>query len=170
SDVSREDPTLILTGNYGPNAWLSTNGGATFPSIGTGLSGSGAGMIVPERGYLLNMQTGGLYKLNITYNVLTTVEELTISTNIPDEYSLQQNYPNPFNPSTRIRYDLAKQGAVKLTVFDQLGRQVAELVNGTKNAGSYEVEFNGSNLASGIYFYKLEVPGQTFTKKMILVK
>jgi hypothetical protein len=59
---------------------------------------------------------------------------------------------------------------VKLTVFDQLGRKVSELINGVKSAGSYEVEFNGSNLASGIYFYKLEVPGQTFTKKMILVK
>ena len=83
---------------------------------------------------------------------------------------MQQNYPNPFNPSTKIRYDIAKNGIVKLTVYDQLGRQVSELVNGTKNAGTYEVEFNGSNLASGIYFYKLEVPGQTFTKKMILVK
>jgi photosystem II stability/assembly factor-like uncharacterized protein len=172
SDICREDPTLILTGNYGANAWLSTNNGATFPSIGSGLSsgGSGAGMMVPERGYLINMQTGKLFKLQITYDVITTVEELTVSTNIPDAYSLQQNYPNPFNPSTKIRYDIAKNGIVKLTVYDQLGRQVSELVNGTKNAGTYEVEFNGSNLASGIYFYKLEVPGQTFTKKMILVK
>ena len=170
SDICREDPTMILTGSYGSNVWLSTNNGVSFPSIQNGISGSGAGMIVPERGYLLDMRTSALYKLQISYDVITTVEELTVSTNIPDAYSLQQNYPNPFNPSTKIRYDIAKNGIVKLTVYDQLGRQVSELVNGTKNAGTYEVEFNGSNLASGIYFYKLEVPGQTFTKKMILVK
>src|SRR5690606_9215758 len=129
SDICREDPTMILTGSYGSNVWLSTNNGVSFPSIQNGISGSGAGMIVPERGYLLDMRTSALYKLQISYDVITTVEELTVSTNIPDAYSLQQNYPNPFNPSTKIRYDIAKNGIVKLTVYDQLGRQVSELVN-----------------------------------------
>ncbi len=67
SDLCREDPNVVLTGNYGSEAYLTTNGGANFFNINTGLSGAGAGIIVPERGYMLNMQTGNLFKLNITY-------------------------------------------------------------------------------------------------------
>lgn len=67
SDLCHEDPTVVLTGNYGAKAFLSTNGGVNFFEVNSGLSGAGAGMIVPERGYLLNMQTGNLFKMNITY-------------------------------------------------------------------------------------------------------
>lgn len=67
SDLCREDPSVVLTGNFGSEAYLTTNGGANFFNINTGLSGAGAGMIVPDRGYMLNMQTGNLFKLNITY-------------------------------------------------------------------------------------------------------
>ena len=89
---------------------------------------------------------------------------------IPERYLLQQNYPNPFNPTTKIRYELPVNGNVKLTVYDISGREVNSLINGYQNAGVYSLEFNGSGLSSGVYFYKLETQEFTQTKKMILVK
>ena len=90
--------------------------------------------------------------------------------NIPDKFSLLQNYPNPFNPSTNIRYDIPKNGFVKLVVFDILGREIETLVNEKQNAGTYEVTFNGSNLSSGIYFYTLSAGDYKETKKLVLLK
>jgi hypothetical protein len=89
---------------------------------------------------------------------------------IPDNYSLNQNYPNPFNPVTKISYAIPKQGFVTLKVFDMLGREAAVLVNETKQAGSYTVEFNASELTSGVYFYRLETSAYSEIKKMILLK
>jgi hypothetical protein len=88
------------------------------------------------------------------------------------EYSLVQNYPNPFNPSTQVKYSTAKDGMVKLSIFDVLGREVAVLVNGFQKAGSYTAELNAGklNLASGIYLYTLKTEGFVSTKKMLLVK
>jgi hypothetical protein len=92
------------------------------------------------------------------------------SNEVPKVYSLSQNYPNPFNPSTTIKFDIPKQGVVKLTVFDILGNEVATLENGTMQAGSYIVDFNTTNLSSGVYFYKLTSGNFTDTKKMLLIK
>jgi len=93
---------------------------------------------------------------------------------IPDSYSLSQNYPNPFNPSTKINYELPKDGKVKLVIYDILGREMKSLVNNEfKTAGRYTVEFNGSQFASGVYFYRIQVEGGkgfTAVKKMVLVK
>ncbi|MBL7128862.1 MAG: T9SS type A sorting domain-containing protein [Ignavibacteria bacterium] len=90
---------------------------------------------------------------------------------IPDNYSLSQNYPNPFNPSTTINYELPKDGTVKLIIYDILGREVSRLVyNEFKAAGRYSVAFDGSNLSSGIYFYKIEVGSFTDIKRMVLIK
>lgn len=89
----------------------------------------------------------------------------------PSEFSLKQNYPNPFNPSTNIIYLLKNNVYIELKVYDVLGNLVSILVNQKQNAGSYEVNFNGSSLASGIYFYELEVDGSVIdTKRMILIK
>lgn len=93
-----------------------------------------------------------------------------ISDLIPKVYSLSQNYPNPFNPTTVIKYGLPKQGLVKLTIYDILGREVKMLVNEVKPAGIYNVSFDGSSLASGIYFYRLEAGDFKEVKKMVLVK
>ncbi len=93
-----------------------------------------------------------------------------ISTKIPDKYSLSQNYPNPFNPTTNIRFDLPKSGSVKLVVFDALGREVATLVNEKLAPGTYEVDWDGSSYASGVYFYKLVTGNFSNVKKMLLVK
>lgn len=94
----------------------------------------------------------------------------TIGSEIPERYALGQNYPNPFNPTTRIKFDIAKTSNVKLTIFNSLGQVVKVLQDGVLNAGYYEAEFDGSTLASGTYFYRLEADAYVETKKMLLVK
>ncbi len=89
---------------------------------------------------------------------------------IPDEFKLSQNYPNPFNPSTKITYSINKSSDVSIRVFNVLGQEVAQLVNGFRNAGTYDVTFDASELTSGLYLYTLEANGQTVTKKMTLLK
>jgi hypothetical protein len=89
---------------------------------------------------------------------------------VPTVYALLQNYPNPFNPATSIKYSIPKTSLVKLVVYDLLGREVKTLVNGMKTPGYYEEAFDGTNLASGIYFYRIEAGKFTDVKKMVLVK
>jgi hypothetical protein len=89
---------------------------------------------------------------------------------LPISFDLQQNFPNPFNPSTRIVYSLAEEVQVNLTVYDMLGRKVAELVNDKQVAGVYELAFNGSSFASGMYIYKLKAGDFVSVKKMVLLK
>jgi hypothetical protein len=101
-------------------------------------------------------------------NAPVTVESDSIS--IPDKFELSQNYPNPFNPSTIIRYQLPMAGHISLKVYDVLGNEVATLVNEDKPTGSYKVEFDASNLSSGIYFYKIQAENFIETKKMLLLK
>ncbi len=88
----------------------------------------------------------------------------------PNKFYLSQNYPNPFNPSTTITYSIPQNQRVTLKVFDVLGNEVATLVNEEKPAGNYEVNFNAGDLASGIYFYKLQAGNFVQTHKMILLK
>lgn len=100
---------------------------------------------------------------------LLDVSEPSVSSR-PNTFELAQNFPNPFNPTTIINYTLATASTVRLKVFDILGREVATLVNERKPAGNYTVRFNGANLASGVYFYRLETETFTATKKMMLIK
>ena len=89
---------------------------------------------------------------------------------LPDRFILYQNFPNPFNPSTNIRYDISKSAFVKLVVYDILGREVKTLVNEFKTPGTYRLNFNASNLASGTYFYRIQAGDFVKIKKMVLVK
>ncbi|RPI16405.1 MAG: alpha/beta fold hydrolase [Ignavibacteriae bacterium] len=93
-----------------------------------------------------------------------------ISSDVPKQFSLHQNYPNPFNPNTLIKYELRMTGNVKLVVYDITGKEISTLINQKQNAGTYQAAFNGDNLPSGVYFYKLITDGFTDVKKMILVK
>ena len=97
-------------------------------------------------------------------------ETLNSNRIIPQNYSLDQNYPNPFNPSTSIKYALPRNEKVTIDIYDLLGRKVAELVNGEVEAGYHEVKFNADNLASGIYFYRLNSGSFTQVNKMLLIK
>lgn len=89
---------------------------------------------------------------------------------VPNSFELYQNFPNPFNPSTSIRYSINKADFVSLTVYDMNGREVNKLISENQGIGFYEVNFDAANLASGIYFYKLETSGFSEVKKMSLVK
>jgi len=97
-------------------------------------------------------------------------DEIIVEISNPVSFDLAQNYPNPFNPSTKINYTIAEAGFTSLKVYDVLGNEVATLVNGEKPAGEYDVEFSGSELNSGIYFYQLKAGSFIETKKMQLIK
>ncbi|WP_337873397.1 T9SS type A sorting domain-containing protein [Ignavibacterium sp.] len=98
---------------------------------------------------------------------ITSVENDEI---IPDKFELRQNYPNPFNPSTSISFSIPNEELVSLKVYNSLGEEVAELINETKQAGNYEMNFNSVGLASGIYFYRIQAGSFIQTKKMTLLK
>ena len=128
------------------------------------------------------------YNGNFTFykNLFSPITDIESENDLtaPDEFVLYQNYPNPFNPSTKIRFSIPSvtlsassraesrdEGAqVQLKVFDILGKEVATLINEEKAAGSYEVEFNASNLSSGVYIYSLKVNGVTISRQMMLLK
>lgn len=103
-----------------------------------------------------------------------TAENLPVSiesnSSIPGKFNLSNNYPNPFNPTTKISFTLPSASDVKLTVYNVLGQQVAELVNQRMTAGTYTVNFDASNLASGMYLYRIEAGSFTKNKKMMLIK
>ena len=100
-------------------------------------------------------------------NVVTDVEN---EFNSISEYRLNQNYPNPFNPTTTISFTIPATSNVSLKVFNILGKEVATLVNETKSAGNYSINFNASGLSSGVYFYQLTTDNFTSTKKFTLMK
>ena len=89
---------------------------------------------------------------------------------LPKDSLLFQNYPNPFNPVTKINYSLPRAVKVNTNVYDIIGRLVKTLVNEFKEAGSYDIQFNGAGLASGVYFYRIEAGDFVDSKKMVLVK
>lgn len=93
-----------------------------------------------------------------------------IAGEIPTSFNLFQNYPNPFNPSTNIKFDIPKSSYVKITVYDNLGKEVAKLVDKKLSAGSYEVNWIAKNYASGIYYYRIGAEEFTNVKKMLLIK
>jgi hypothetical protein len=133
--------------------------------------------------YSIRILEGGLYYATVVKaiisgdtTVVTNVENESINTNLND-FQLAQNYPNPFNPTTTIKFtipvgtdpDLSLQTA-SLLVYDILGRQVATLINEPLRAGAHKVEFDATDLASGIYYYQLSTNNQQLTKKMLLLK
>lgn len=111
------------------------------------------------------------YNGNFEYYQLSSFVDI----GIPAKFDMSQNYPNPFNPTTKINYDLPFDSKVSIRLFDMTGKEVAQIVNATQTAGYYTAQFNGSNLASGVYFYNIIAEGGNAakfvtTKKMVLVK
>jgi hypothetical protein len=119
-----------------------------------------------DKQYTRNLGTGnGIELVSLTGTVTSIQEE-----KLPSVFALFQNYPNPFNPSTTITYQLSKRSTVSLDIFDAAGRKVANLAAGAKPAGTYHVQFDGSSLPSGVYFYRLQTQDNVQTKKLILLK
>jgi subtilisin-like proprotein convertase family protein len=112
---------------------------------------------------------GTLMGWGLRFNGAITGTE-PISSEIPDRFQLYQNYPNPFNPVTTIKFDIPKSSYVNITLFDMLGREVKKLVNENRTAGTYEIRFDASDLASGTYFYRIDAGSFTDVKKMVLIK
>jgi hypothetical protein len=108
------------------------------------------------------------YDITTTFDILVSVDELS---QIPTEFYMDQNFPNPFNPSTTIKFGLPNEATVDLRVYDVLGREVAVLINQEiKSAGTYNYQFNASQLASGTYVYRLQANDKVQIKKMLLLK
>lgn len=141
----------------------------------TGLNPGTYQVTVSRLGYEIETRTVVLGTVNqdtvnFYLDTLNPIGIVNINTNIPRGFNLSQNYPNPFNPKTNIEFQLPNSSAVKITVFDMLGREVAVLVDQNLGAGTYKTDFDGSRLASGVYFYRLETNDFAVTKKMILIK
>jgi hypothetical protein len=105
-----------------------------------------------------------------TDGAFTYSQIIEVEIDKPLTYELSQNYPNPFNPITTIRFSLPQSGDVKLTVFNILGEEVTQLINGFKEAGIHTINFNTKNFNSGLYFYRIEAYGFVESRKMLLVK
>lgn len=134
-----------------------------------GLNNNGA---IPVGIYAPGGMTGDNYDLTSAIQVYKNPDITNIYNDISEvkDFRLEQNYPNPFNPVTTIEFELAKNEFVKLTVYDLTGKVVSVIANQNMQAGRHEVNFNGTNLASGIYFYKLTTKNFTDIKKMVLLK
>jgi photosystem II stability/assembly factor-like uncharacterized protein len=147
---------VYLTSDNGEN-WLPINSGLTDTNIYS--------LLIDKNGYIL----AGSKEKGVFRSVNSTVG-ITDKGNIIRFFMLEQNYPNPFNPNTIISYSLPSGSKVKLIVYNTLGQSIKILENSFKNAGNYSINFNASDLPSGIYFYKLEAGQFTQVKKMILLK
>ena len=154
----------------------STNGGTTWAmkdSVNApALTWTDVGPGLGQKCYRVaasNCMGLGVY----TTQACATLTGILENSSVPKEFKLFQNSPNPFNPVTKINYELPKDGKVKLVIYDILGREIKTLVNELKQAGRYTIEFNGTQYASGVYFYRIQVEGgKTYTsvKKMVLIK
>ena len=138
---------------------------------------------LPAAGYEFSHWGGDLDGSNSNPDTLLMDDNKSImvnfhqTTSISDEnatlfesYALEQNYPNPFNPSTVIKYDLIKSGVTKISIYDSNGRLISQILNRMMSAGHHELEFDGSDLPSGVYIYTLESGNFSTSKKMILLR
>jgi hypothetical protein len=159
----------IFAGTYGGGVYRSTltNTSANWTDINTGLSTTSIFSLAASKTYLFAGGYGYVWRRALS-EVITAVEKL--SSDIPTKLTLEHNYPNPFNPTTSIRYQVPIAEVVTLKVYDALGKEIISLANGYKTAGTYEAKFNGQNLSSGVYYYKLTAGDYSITKKMTLMK
>jgi len=164
---------------YGPSnergiVWKTTNGGVNW------------GFQIPDTSIHLwryyhidfvNKLNGWAFVPNSGVHTFTGGNDTTfytginqVSNKIPNAFKLHQNYPNPFNPNTNIKFDIKKSLFVKLIVYDILGKELIVLVNEKLNLGSYEIDWDGTDYTSGVYFYRLVTKDYSETKRMVLIK
>ena len=153
--------------NLGTSAKVINISGATYP---VELRAEGIELAVRDlaTGKLINTVVKSGSSIVITNENINAIE---VSANLkPAAYELLQNYPNPFNPSTMIRFGIPENAHVRMTVFNQIGETVAELVNGQMEAGYHQVLWNAANMSSGVYFYEIKTDNFKAVKKLILMK
>jgi hypothetical protein len=159
NDSNTRDHSILWAAIISDNVWNTTKMHGTVTLL--------------DRGYVRfqarNNMTGVTNPLAYDGSLLPVAITLKDGV-VPLKFGLEQNYPNPFNPITTINYTIPKASKVKLTIFDALGRKVADLVNENQVPGAYEVTFEASNLASGMYFYQIQAGDFIKTHKMILLK
>jgi hypothetical protein len=186
---------MAIVGGYSDSsfagaAWVFTRSSGVWSQQGSKLVGTGA-LGSAEQGYSVALSADGNTAIVGGPSDSSSVGATWVFTrsgtpvreeaaNVPSQFVLEQNYPNPFNPSTKIQFTIvstqsgsASGGNRQLTfvkVYDVLGREVATLVNEVKEPGTYTVQFDGSNLASGVYFYRLQAGTYVETKKLLLLR
>ncbi|MBU1099328.1 MAG: T9SS type A sorting domain-containing protein [Bacteroidetes bacterium] len=171
--LNSETMNIAIAGNFDVNQQSVT---INFQNTGKWYDFfSGDSIDVPYLQYVKNLQPGEFH-IYSSVKLPTPQEDLLsdISENddqiVPVHFSLYQNYPNPFNPVTNIRFDIPEAANITLTIYNSLGQKISTLVNEYKTAGSYKIDFDGSDFASGIYLYRIESDKFTLTKKMLLLK
>jgi len=165
SIVISEDNIFAGTEIYG--VYLSTDNGANWIQKNQGLDTLNIKSLLVSNDYIF----AGTHGKSVWCRNLSEIIGIKqLSKLVPTSYSLYQNYPNPFNPSTNIEFDIPKVSYVKLSIYDILGRVMAILVKEKLNAGSYILNWDASDISSGIYFYKIEAGSFTDVKRMLLVK
>jgi len=172
------DLALTTVGNWVTDsiAVLLNNGDATFQRLNNYVAGKGCNSVFAsdfdnDGDIDLAISNGSSDNVSVLHNqnILTGMDE-------PNEilllynFSISQNFPNPFNPTTKISWQSPVASHQTLKVYDVLGNEVATLVDEFRNAGSYNVDYNASKLASGVYFYRLQAGDFVQTRKMILLK
>lgn len=170
--VFSNDEGVVLTGSYFPTQldssklFYSSNFGNNWSNFNLPIT---SGIYITDikqdlnGHYFLGTSAAGVIQLDI----ITDVEDEPL---IINDYCLYQNFPNPFNPVTKIKYYIPNSGLVKIVVCNALGQEIKTLISSYQNTGEHGIEFNGNNLASGVYFYSLITDEFVSTKKMILLK
>ncbi len=138
------------------------------------INGKGTTTEINDYTYIDKTVDAGMYSYRLMQKdydgTFAYSQEVEVEINLPLEYSLDQNYPNPFNPTTTIRYSIPEDNFVSIKLFDILGNEVLTLVNEQRQAGRYEMLFNASNIASGVYYYQINSGSFTQTRKLMLMK
>ncbi len=160
--------------------YITTNGGGSWNEYRVGMPYAlvfDLSVVYPNRKLRVATYGNGIYERNL---LATPVKVTPVGNEIVKSYNLSQNYPNPFNPITKIKFDIPStlrgqsenpfSSTVKLNIYNSLGKKVQTLVNQKLLSGSYEVEFNGNNFPSGVYYFRIETENFTDSKKMILLK
>jgi len=157
----------IFAGSTNSGVYFSGNNGTSWQQVNTGLTNLNIRALhVHNQIIYAGTSEAGLWKRDL--DELVGIE--TISTEIPNSFSLHQNYPNPFNPNTSIRFSVPKSANVKIAIYNSIGKEITTLVNMQMKVGVYKTEFNAADNPSGIYFCKMTAGDFSSVIKMILVK
>ena len=146
----------------------SNDYGSNWNDISSGMKNIYVSSLFKTDNYLFANSINGIWKRSLSE--ITSVDRDRTSRGIPNQFYLSQNYPNPFNPTTKINYSVPVSGNISLKVYNVLGQEVKTIFEGYKQAGNYEVTFNGSGLASGVYLYRLQSEKVSIFKKFVLLK